>query len=102
MTVYRYDFSILGLHILDLDAGQGSASDQIMTRNTVILAVYMGITTIVEAGSQESADSFSPILNLPSHVHSGSFPPEITRDHLAAFQSPLEVDETTSMVKCIR
>jgi hypothetical protein len=60
MPVSRYGFSTLRLPILTSESRQGWDSDQIITRNYVILSMYLGFASHVSFGSQESTDHLPP------------------------------------------
>lgn len=81
MTVSRYGFSTLCLPILASDGGQSwNASDPIITRNSAILSLYVGLTPPVDFESCKSTD----------HLVSDSPPTERVREHMAAVQASYE------------
>ncbi|KAL7810060.1 hypothetical protein V8C44DRAFT_333253 [Trichoderma aethiopicum] len=85
MTVSRYGFSTLQLPNLKLDAGEGRASDHILSRNYGILLMYYGYTSLVDFDSRKNSDHLvesSPLLP----VSPGSTPAERVQQHMAAYQ----------------
>ncbi|UKZ79048.1 hypothetical protein TrVFT333_006799, partial [Trichoderma virens FT-333] len=92
LCLSRYGFSTFRLPILTSDAGQGWASDQIITRNNVLLALYIGLTSPVDLESRKSTDDLLPKSSPLSHELPDSRPTERVRDHMAAIQPSYEGD----------
>ncbi|KAL6902628.1 ankyrin repeat-containing domain protein [Trichoderma evansii] len=88
LCLSRYGFSTLRLPILISNAGQGWASDQIIRRNYIILATYIGFTSLVDFGSEKSTDLVLPKLSPLSLILPDSPSAEGVQEHIAAVQSP--------------
>ncbi|KAJ4860213.1 ankyrin repeats (3 copies) domain-containing protein [Trichoderma breve] len=82
LCLSRYGFSTLCLPILTSDGGDGRAPDQIITRNTAILAIYVGFTSPVDFESCKSTD----------HLVPDCLPTETAQEPMATAQAPYEGD----------
>ncbi|KAL6893140.1 hypothetical protein HDV57DRAFT_223994 [Trichoderma longibrachiatum] len=85
LCLSRYESSDLQLPNLKLDAGEGRASDRILSRNYGILLMYYGYTSFVDRDSRKNSDhlvELSPLLPVPP----GSTPAERVQQHMAANQ----------------
>ncbi|OPB39560.1 hypothetical protein A0O28_0052660 [Trichoderma guizhouense] len=82
LCLFRYGFSTLRMPILTSDAGQGWTLDQIITRNNVILAMYVGFMSPVDFESCKSTD----------HLVPDSPPTKRAQEHMATVQASYEGD----------
>ncbi|KAK4060616.1 hypothetical protein Trihar35433_10024 [Trichoderma harzianum] len=93
LCLSRYGFSTLCLPILASDAGQSwAASDKIITRNSAILARYVGLTSPVDFESWKSTDHLLPKPSPLSLVLPDNLPTEGVLGHMAAIQASYEGD----------
>ncbi|PNP47437.1 hypothetical protein TGAMA5MH_01256 [Trichoderma gamsii] len=80
LCLSRHGFSTLGIPNLNSNDRQGWALDQIITRNYVVLAMYIGFTSPTGFGSWKSTDVLLP----------EGRPTERTQDYTAVTQSSHE------------
>ncbi|KAL7909800.1 ankyrin repeat-containing domain protein [Trichoderma velutinum] len=92
LCLSRYGFSTPCLPILASDAGQDWASDQIITRNSVILCMYIGFTSPVGFENWKNTGHLLSRPYPPSLVLPDSPPTERVWEHMAAVQAPYEGD----------
>ncbi|KAL6791623.1 hypothetical protein J3E68DRAFT_43076 [Trichoderma sp. SZMC 28012] len=92
LCLSRHGFSALRLHILTSDAGQGWISDQIVTRNNVILALYVRLTSTFDFDSCKSTDHLLPKPSPLSLFPPDSLPTEGVWGDMVAVQASYEGD----------
>ncbi|KAL7784712.1 hypothetical protein V8C43DRAFT_292004 [Trichoderma afarasin] len=93
LCLSRYGFSTLCLPILASDGDQSwAASDQIITRNSAILARYVGLTSPVDFESWRGTDHLLPKPSPLSLVLPDNLPMEGVRGHMAVVQPSYDGD----------
>lgn len=94
ISVPRYGYSTLCLPILASYDGEGSNLHEMMDRNRVILALYIGAMFCVDLGSWKRIDHL-PVPTSLSPDKPNSVPWGRAEENLAAFESRSEGAYTT-------
>lgn len=83
VAVFRHGSEALCQPVLVPGASQDLASDQIITRNSAILAMYIGYTSFFDSGSWTTICHFTPRSNSSSPAMPGAPPGDTTQAHSA-------------------